>query len=415
MAYTPQPPQNTPSLVGSLVRLVDDDGANGAASASPSAAHRRPRLRPPAKGAVVDQRGALIDELAQEGALMGDDEYQFLGSQGEVVAAEQAPVHVDEDGNDLDQRVAQLAINLHKNRGLAPELTAEEAAPKTTPKPVAASSNNIYLAPDLSEYQLDHQIHDHSLFVSLLESPHNPKKLPGYVDHQSPAPTQRALVLRTPLAPAQPLQLAPPQVNVTDTTDGLHTPYWHTDRDLLRSRVRDSLKGRLPLNLRLTGRRHLARGDNYKTVHDELPLGYEMPGNLEPPAEDDGDGDDDRVTRHGKRTMLEKLQIAESALAPPAFGGLRDPLLVTLGDYTNFNVDLPHAYDDRLKLNAQQRLALASYLRLISRLRSRPAARREACAKDEADPSELVREGALVNDDYEYAAMGIQEEAEQAV
>lgn len=363
-----------PSLVGSLIRSADDAHNN---YIHPEKS--RPPKRPSTKHGDSQFKGALLDDLASEGALLTEEDYPFLGSKGEVLeTAKYDPLKEKPLEKPLEERVAQLQLGVNEKS----QNQDKEFAPRQV-QPQKVGNNDNYLTPNLSEYQLDNNIADHLTLLLLVQS-HDPQRLPRYNVNGAPQqPTKLGNSTQRAAANAK------HDHHESQEKGGMHAPFFHTDREALRLRAHDRLRDRLGtrdlLSLRSTNKPHLARGDNYKLIHPDAPSNYELPAGLSPCEEDE------RQTRQERRTMLEKMQGLDS-------GNERDRLLVTQGDYTNFDVDLLHDYEDLGRLTAQRNLALANYLRLILRSRLRPAAARTD-VKDEADPSHLEREGGLVSDD----------------
>ncbi|KAF8002587.1 hypothetical protein HF325_003552 [Metschnikowia pulcherrima] len=145
---------------------------------------------------------------------------------------------------------------------------------------------------------------------------------------------------------------------------------------------------------------HLARGDSYKNTHEVTPSKYELPADMK--VEEDEEPED-RRSRQLKPTLGDSIAAAEAS-GSEAESVTRDPSLVTSGDYTNFNAD---GHDNMLSgknLYSMRSESSTNYLRSISRSRSRKptsdiGSHSFVNEKNEANPEELEREGALTTDD----------------
>lgn len=131
--------------------------------------------------------------------------------------------------------------------------------------------------------------------------------------------------------------------------------------------------------------------------------------------EEEEDETQDRRSRQSKPTMGESIAAAEASkdklptTTPVTMQ--RDTSLVTTGDYTNFDVDKPEPQvQDSSNLYSMRSASSTNYLRSISRSRSRQPDKDLRASnlyneKNDADPEELVKGGALINEDP-YSTIG---------
>lgn len=440
----------TPSLVGASMRSADDSAHQN--YIHPEKSHTKPR---PAKHSILNLAiGASLDDLINEGALLGSEEdfERFLDEGGNVrnkarYLGENTPLREElaaakadiENSAGIDDVIghasdADAAIEPVADDKFA-DYTLEKAANTTSVEGNNSASGaggkapdavddvtekvaGLYSAPNLSEYQLDHQISSHDQLVDLVLL-YDVTRLPTSSDRERgkeaasyPAPAA-AHAARTPIrrsgadARSDDARVAP---------ESLHTPYFPRDRS--PSRLRSANPPQVPRTARSrlrSSKPHLARGDSYKSTHGDAPAGYELPAELAPVADAEDDDSADRRTRQSKPTMGELIAAAEAGDTPwRSTSVTRDASLVTTGDYTNFNCDAPAARVDDAGLFSVRLAASTRYLREISRLRLRPAVGRGAVEKNDADPHELAAEGALVNDDA-YGGMGLDEAVERVL
>jgi hypothetical protein len=402
---------SAPSLVGSSLRSADDSPHNN--YIHPEKSHNKS----PSKLKNKNNLTTTLDDLINEGALIGSEEDfdKFLDDSGHVkLGAIFTPDENESKTLDVSEESSLVKpLNSGTTRKAVPNAELEKTTPESalaseTPasNPQKSATSDLYSTPNLSEYQLDNQIRDASDLVASVKSI-DPQKLPkasAYKDLDNSNLNKK---------PLRPKHIDAPEINFNDQESirsplpkdrGLHTPYFHTD-DLRHGRSRsistdpqDRERSRST-----TAKPHLARGDSYKNIHEEEPSKYELPADLQETV----DETDERQSRHARRTMSEKIENLEKQQQRirefHSEGNRRDPSLVTTGDYTNFNVDLPESEDfshgDSSKLYAQRSLSSTNYLRSISRSRSRVKSHPELDEKNDADPGELVREGAFVSDD----------------
>ncbi|SGZ49797.1 CIC11C00000002834 [Sungouiella intermedia] len=426
----------SPSLVGSSLRSADD-------SAHKNYIHPEKytgKKSKPGKHSVLNSSiGASLDDLISEGALLGSEEDfdRFLDDKGNVkndakylaksssserssaaattknAAAVSSPLRIsasrpdDSPGSAVFSPVdADFAANETDNSALA-----DSAVPAGD----SLYSTENYSAPNLSEYQLDHQIADHSALLDLVKS-YDLKKLPSSNDRERSKTSELyAASERVPkgvkvtAAKKNPVfAVEKPDDARISNSDSLHTPYFPRDeRSPSRSRA-----GRLPVDesrsrstsrSRSVNKPHLARGDSYKSTHEDAPAKYELPANLAVEEEEE----DSRRSRQSRPTMGDSIAAAEAQEVRDYHSEniTRDPSLVTTGDYTNFNCDAPSQRMEDLSLFSVRSQSSTNYLRSISRSRSRqpqkraPRDRSLLNEKNDANPEELAREGALVSDD----------------
>lgn len=439
----------SPSLTGSSVRSADDSPHNNYihpekySSLRDPSRHERPKLKSKLSSSVT----ASLDDLISEGALMGSDEdfEKFLDPQGHIkhdaiydkksdkklsdkklsekklskkksshkksspgsdkkLPLAQDPLTVSssadtstakDDEKDLAEEEPTAEGKESKKKAPTSDQESLQPAPAlgsgtsaiTTSASVssvsdapAASGNSVYATPNLSEYQLSNQLSSHQDLISSLRSDdyHQlPKFEPPADDHAS---------IESPSSPVR---------SARAIAMGLRS----------RSRSRSAAS---------TSRRtHLARGDNYKSTHPDDPHQYELPPTYPPSPENEhadtatGPKDEDendqedrgRQLRQSKPTMGEKIARAEAATEPVHVPtSSREPSLVTLGDYCNFNVDTPSRdFKPNESLYTTRTESATNYLRSISRSRSR--APPKDSEKNDASAKDLKKEGSLLADE----------------
>lgn len=399
----------SPSLVGSSLRSADDSPHNN--YIHPEKYKSRPKNKN-AHSLLNSQIGASLDDLISEGALLGSEEdfEKFLDDGG----------HVKEDARYLDdgesaeaektekenpEKVEKEKSSPLKNEVKVPQLDGEKLddsdshgsdSKAEAVKPADAAANDgLYSTPNLSEYQLEHLIKDHNEMLSYVKS-HNLDKLPGY--RAEPKNAQFLRDSRVPLALPTTATFGDAVAIHTGPSEGLHTPYFqHDGRSRSRSQNRSRIAERS--SSRSSVKPHLARGDSYKNIHEDEPSKYELPSDWQPTEEESTDGD--RRSRQSKPTLGDSIAAAEAAREQQRYHedarASSAASLLTTGDYTNFNVDIP----EPTYFNGRS-ASSTNYLRSISRSRSRqPESKRHSqlTEKNDADPEELISEGALVTDD----------------
>ncbi|KAG7196055.1 uncharacterized protein KQ657_000064 [Scheffersomyces spartinae] len=461
---------SAPSLVGASLRSADDSAHQN--YIHPEKSNPNKLAQCVAHSSVptsIDKLTASLDNLINEGALLGSEENfdSYLDTNGNVIKSEfskKPASHVDDK-----KAISELL------EGIAPEKESDGTLP--IPAPIANNSvsdsavatiavesdssqkkpfykqSGDFSTPNLSEYQLEHEITDHADLLANIQS-HDPHRLPtdGSVSDSTDLKTPtndsfRKLAVSSPASDTLSTSKRKQQNLSSLNHDSIHSPYFYTDStpvthsESVRSRSRSrsqnppatphavtqpSAAAQERSRSRSSIRPHLARGDSYKLTHLEEPSKYELPADftdetisvredevaastketLESSAStsrkvDNGDDedDDDRRSRASRPTMGELIAAAEKELATQGTIQtqlLRDPSLVTTGDYTNYNVDTPVPnYSSDL---ATERLTSSvQYLRSISRSRSRQA--NVNVSKDDATLKELVAEGALISDD----------------
>lgn len=382
---------STPSLIGSSIRSADDSAHSNYIHPEKYTGVKKKNKKSILNSAI----GASLDELINEGALLGSEEdfTKFLDDEGKVKEeAKRVAKEEDQKAQDQKEQESELKDERELTEPLAEANDVSSPVPEQSPVsegtggflPLVEESPAVFSTPNLSEYQLDNQISDHNQFLSNIQS-HDHHKLPSSDDRErsktalstvDDEPAPRATSRASSRAPAA----APVLLN---HPDDLHTPVFYSEPQHVRpsSRSRSIARDRERLRSRSV-KPHLARGDSYKNVHTEEPSAYELPADLESPEEET----DERATRQSKPTMGESIAAAE------ATGLTRDPSLVTAGDYTHFDADRPDPYAQFLGRSTSS----TNYLRQISRSRSRQPDHHE---KNDADPEELEKEGALISDD----------------
>ncbi|KAK6464569.1 hypothetical protein DFJ63DRAFT_311869 [Scheffersomyces coipomensis] len=440
----------SPALVGSSIRSADDSPHHNYIHPERSTTHPNATSSSTKKSLLNQNITASLDDLINEGALLGSeaDFDKFLDQDGTVKGdAKYEPVEetVAEEANENEDEEEENPVTAEK------EVEAEKSTTITEPvsnqiieedvdseveenegpigekpsaKHIAADDDDKltstssfyqqqgdYSTPNLSEYQLDNEIKDHSTLLDSVKS-YDPQRLPKVVIGSGKESFKR---------PESPRKAAasPIRASLIDHSNhnesfaregGIHTPFFHTDArsDRSRSRSRSAVPERSIS--RNSNRPHLARGDSYKSTHLEEPSKYELPPDFatsedvpqeqEEQAEEEQEEqeEDDRRGRASKPTMGEAVAKAEAkAENLPQLPS--DPSLVTTGDYTNFNVDTPESeLPSAASLLASRSISSTNYLRSISRSRTRPAPIGEN-EKNDSNPDALAREGALVNDD----------------
>lgn len=419
---------DTPSLVGLSIRSADDLVHQN--YIHPEKYKGRSKSKPK-KHLILDLSvGASLDDLINEGALLGSEEDfdKFLDDTGKIKSdAKYAPEKKKPQEESSSESTPQKEATKAADEPLEPQVKLGSVDPesvpisalstvdndKTEPKEDLIYENDNFSAPNLSEYQLDHQIADHSDLLSSVQS-YDLSKLPSSNDRERSKSNNLAdLPARVPSnTRASPARRAPALGKHLDfgenanirLSDSLHSPYFASyERSPSRSRTgfRDKSTDRdTRLKSSTTSNPHLARGDTYKNIHPDTPLKYERPADFDVDEEEE----DSRATRHSKPTMGESIAAAEEENLKAFHGeqGLtRDPSLVTTGDYTNFNVDTVNRNLDEASLYSVRSESSTNYLRSISRSRSRQPRHNvdSINEKNDANHEELAQEGALISDD----------------
>ncbi|KAK6458296.1 uncharacterized protein RJT20DRAFT_133733 [Scheffersomyces xylosifermentans] len=424
----------SPSLVGSSVRSADDSPHNNYIHPEKyKAIGKEEPAKKPYASLMNSSIAASLDDLINEGALLGSEEDfdKFLDSEGkpkddikylpgERASDESVP---KEKKSVESKKSAELEPKVHHEPEAEPEHEDEEELddheipnrkPAADEEPRTASNfykQDDYSTPNLSEYQVENNIQDHSELLSNIKSI-DPHRLPNSAFKRPDPPKPTASYTSsskagTPISSSgldhshDRIPHVHGQFDAVVTNDGIHSPYFHTD-SRSRSISSDPSRRKERSSSRSAFKPHLARGDSYKNTHEVDPTKYELPAELEVNAEGkevpDEDEGDDRRTRHSRPTMGESIAIAEAKAQEQEAGLPKDPSLVTTGDYTNFNVDNPSNEYSTSNLYATRSISSTNYLRSISRSRSR-ARPVEENEKNDANPEELVREGALINED----------------
>lgn len=420
----------SPSLVGSSMRSADD-------SAHQNYIHPEKytgKKSKPGKLSILNSSiGASLDDLISEGALLGSEEdfEKFLDDTGNVksnakylakdsnskklaaIESVSSPLRTQFTAeSDLD---ASSVISPVESAQSAADPAVSDNAESGATEGTSLYETDNFSAPNLSEYQLDHQIADHSQLLDSVKS-YDLKKLPSSHDRERSktnelyAASERVPKGAKATAGKKVPTFATPKPDdprIVDS-DSLHTPYFQRDdRSPSRSRAAQlnvGARSRSTSRSRSVTKPHLARGDSYKSTHEDSPAKYELPADLAVEEEDEGN---DRRSRQSRPTMGDSIAAAEAKERADFHSEniTRDPSLVTTGDYTNFNADAPGKRFEDLNLYSVRSQSSTNYLRSISRSRSRQPAgniRRDHTLlneKNDADPEELAKEGALVSDD----------------
>lgn len=400
-----------PSLVGSSLRSADDSPHQN--YIHPEKYKGVPKAKAKKRSILNTSLGASLDDLISEGALLGSEEDfdRFLDDSGhaknptkflaKVPEAEEKQPQ-DKLAPSKPQEMPSAATEL-----VSPVDSVSESNSPEAPAPTGSiyESEN-YSTPNLSEYQLDHQISDHSELLDSVKS-YDLNKLPSSNDRERAKSNQ--LYAASDRAPKSVPSVSPKkssvflkspeneEASILAQSDSIHAPSLHRDgRSQSRPRARED---RSRSRSRSAFKPHLARGDSYKSTHVEPPTKYELPPDM---ALDEEEGED-RRTRQSKPTMGDSIAAAEAGESSVHSDSVtREPSLVTTGDYTNFNADIPSRRLDERTLYSVRSESSTNYLRSISRSRLRQPNLREPLSVNEkldSNPHELAEEGALISDD----------------
>ena len=404
---------DSPSLVGSSLRSADDSPHKNYIHPEKyvsSRAESRSKSRSRSTNLRLSVTASL-DDLINEGALLGSEEDfdKFLDGDGTVKNEAKYTSKLDkeidegdeEDDTEKDdatsedaQRKIDEAIEQDEPlRGRTAKKEAKEDPVSTGSKSNASNAassfykQDDYSTPNLSDYQLEQNITDHSDFVSHVQS-YDLEKLPRSklsLEEEKKACSQPRPKLQTTLSSAQQQRL-----------ESSLQPF-HTDRPRSRSRSANPtsrIAARSSSSSSTTSSRHLARGDSYKNVHGDEPSKYELPPSFSndevKETEEEEEEDRGRAARPTLRDTIaaaeaRKAQSGNDAFVPEYESNpiSREPSLVTTGDYTNFDVDNPRS-PVKYKPNA----------RFIRSSSSHPLDE-----KNDSNVDGLMEEGALVTDD----------------
>lgn len=381
-----------PSLVGSSIRSADDSAHNNYIHPEKS----KRATKPPRYLILNSLLGASLDDLINEGALISEENFDFLDDVGNVKSestfqrdagdADLEAGGAETEAGDAETEAGGAETKEAKPKEAVPKAESSLAKHPVPEKPSSMYASDNYSAPNLSEYQLENEITSHDDLLDLVQS-YDPDKLPS-LEHRERLKGNEpfAAVDRLPRGLRGSPARAGPSFSSFDPVEHLRAARSPMRRDRLRLRSR-------------LANVHLARGDSYKNVHPETPDKYELPADMQLDEEDE---EDDRRTRQLRPTLGESIAAAEKEQELQnlhQFHGeptSRDPSLVTTGDYTNFDSDSRDAGDAVYSVRSQ---SSTNYLRSISRSRSRQPARNHSVEKNDADVQPLVQEGALVSDD----------------
>ncbi|EGW30323.1 uncharacterized protein SPAPADRAFT_52418 [Spathaspora passalidarum NRRL Y-27907] len=458
---------DAPSLVGSSLRSADDSIHNN--YIHPEKYHSTAKSSSSSK--FSQSISASLDDLINEGALLASEEDfdNYLDTDGSVkpdIKFEPIEEKADEENSDDKDETEKVKQPETKETDDVEEsnesntasgipsspVQVSEAVTGAEQEPTSTTGNSLYenenySTPNLSEYQLENEIKDHSQLLESVKSyDHNklPRSEASTREHSAGFSPAAKKSITTPQAVPQRTEGL-----VAVSREGIHSPFFYTDRPRSRSRSANppgSRSGNRSSSRSSSSLKpHLARGDSYKNTNVDEPSKYELPPDLALQKEkEEGDSEsvsvqsyegeveeeeeEDRRTRYSRPTMGESIAAAEAAAAalkaesstfkanaPPAtqFGMgnydekpiTRDPSLVTTGDYTNFEVDSPrNALPPTSNLYGARSASSTNYLRSISRSRSRARTTEIAHGpslddKNDANPHQLQQEGALISDD----------------
>lgn len=422
----------SPSLVGSSLRSADDSKHNNyihPEKYKDTVDYKKGKVYK--EGLSNKYIEASLDDLMSEGALLGSEENfeTLLDDKGNVkddaryVSGKSSEEETEEETRDKqeseDVTSGEAVSCADSNIGV--ESNDEQHIP-TGERSVLDSSfegtkiddrdtnckliyqQSDYSTPNLSDYQLTHDIKDHNEFMSTVQS-YDILRLPQSVsnykeanDKESSTSSGKSNITRGSsrgLKESDDGSVSLPLVS----TDSLHTPYFQRDSTNVRSQSKSRFAQRDLPSSRICSTPHLARGDSYKNTISHEPSKYELPPDFAASqSELDEEVDSPRRSRQSKPTMGESIAAAERQEAEMS----REPSLVTTGDYTNFDVDRPSR--EPLSDSYNRSSSSTNYLRSISRSRSR-ARHSDMDEKNDADPGSLVQEGALISDDP-YSTIG---------
>lgn len=417
---------SSPSLVGSSLRSADD---------SPHNNYIHPEKSRLTKGKAKGGRkpksdiAASLDDLINEGALLGSEEDfdKFLDDSGNI----KDDAKYSGETSKFDNQANSLSSPSSSSSPLKKQVIGSVSKTDSSPlkqvhnsgdSPIIQSyssidssviggekvskSNEIYSTPNLSEYQLNNQINDVNDLIDSVKSI-DPTRLPKTTSYASESSKSNKKTFKVHDLDNPEFKINTQSVKSPFLNSGLHTPYFHTDQsetDRSRSRSNNRIQNR---SRSASNKPHLARGDTYKNIHEEEPSKYELPPEFQAQVTEESD---ERQSRQSKPTMKEKIETLEKQreLEQDQLRQyhdeemVRDPSLLTTGDYSNFNVDLPQQeerFNDSTKIYAQRSISSTNYLRNISRSRSRQPKLVESDEKNDSNPRELVKEGAFVSDD----------------
>lgn len=439
----------SPSLVGSSIRSADDSAHNNYIHPEKYASSTDKKKKKLKKASILNSSiGASLDDLMSEGALLGSEEdfTKFLDDEGNIKDDAKylerklvaSPLKVSQTADEEDEEESK---SVKKESPVKPVESVESPEPVESSEPVVPEikdlhddsvssghtsgstvaatlgGGNDYSTPNLSEYQLDNQIKDHSDLLDSVKS-YDLNRLPSSDDREvsksnalfakdsAPVKAYTGHQSNRSVDSTPSLVDTTKNVNFLRNEPDLHTPFFYSDSNSIRPSSRSRSRSAMRNARSQSSSKpqlvppHLARGDSYKNVHTEEPSSYELPADL----------DDDRRSRQSKPTLGDIAAAEEKAAAVAAFHSeslTRDPSLVTTGDYTNFNVDTPAVSE--LSSFATRSLSSTNYLRSISRSRSRQPKqldRNDTLSqggiineKNDANPDELAKEGALINED----------------
>lgn len=436
---------SAPSLVGASLRSADDSRHLNYIHPEKTKTNPYDFKKEQTSGLSNRRISSSLDDLMNEGALLGSEEdidnlldseghikdhAKYLAKSKQALEALKAKGHQKATTGDDTQVKDEITekspetllpdettvVDSQKEKGKKEDMDKKEGgfdAVDQSSRDIASNLNDFYSTPNLSEYQVENQIRDHNEFVDRVKSydPHYlPNSLAGYSSDRPSVekPVKRSSASKEEDRPALSHLLSENDEGIRLAAyprEGMHTPFFYSDRT---SRSRSRARGSGSSPSRSNVKPHLARGDSYKNTTSVPPERYELPPGMHldennKKTETD-EGEDSRKSRKARPTMGESIAAAEAQEAASA----SDPSLVTTGDYTNFDVDTPHSND----YYGGRSSSSTNYLRSISRSRSRamdPVSKQESAnqanEKNDANPEELAKEGALITDDP-YSTIG---------
>ncbi|WEJ93258.1 hypothetical protein PSN45_000720 [Yamadazyma tenuis] len=400
----------SPSLVGSSVRSADDSPHNNYIHPEKYKGVKSSGS-PAKKSGLSKDITASLDDLMREGALIASEENfeDYLDPEGAVkddAKYSGSPPGVDEK-EQVETTSTEKSDVLHESVDFINSVadTTEAAGKQVPPSSTTTSiqfqpllddtvnnNNSVYSQadysnPNLSEYQLNNQIQNHEDLLAKVkrEDPHL-KETRREKNEEFRRPEAKTQSSFNPLPLVENGQRGGPE--------GFHSPYFFKDTraesvDRSRSRSTSRSRGLRP---------HLARGDSYKYTKDEDPSKYELPPDYNKPIEEERD---ERRSRQSRPTMGESIAaVEEEKINNEKYQSQllsREHSLLTTGDYTNFNVDNP-SREPSTPYQFKSSAYSTDYLRSISRSRSRQP-HFDQNEKNDANPAELYKEGALINED----------------
>ncbi|KAG7665648.1 uncharacterized protein J8A68_000854 [[Candida] subhashii] len=309
--------KDSPHLVGSSLRSADDSIHNNYIhpekyqSSKQKPSKKRPTTERTSSQLLNPSIAASLDDLINEGALLGSEEDfdRFLEQDGTIKSEVKLLTKQDAESTKPSIQQKEVDDSKKENQEVIEKPKQQEDIESERPSgPSPAQSFGVgnvgaasvgvsdatadaafYSNPNLSEYQLEHQIKDHSELLQNVQS-HDLDKLPRSFDAlasqrgtpgSSFSKSNTASGIATPISKPPIKPLAEGLVHMDKT---MHAPYLHTERAGSRSRSANpssknagerSSSRTSPSTRQL--KPHLARGDSYKNTNREEPSNYELP------------------------------------------------------------------------------------------------------------------------------------------